>query len=348
MGKDLDMIKRWTLWAVILSLAAAFMLRCNDNGTTKHYKFIGAAEWSPSVGNLLVITKDEYDQTESSGAGCGGDVVITEPRASQFQLFLADTSGAVRRQITNVPPMPADTKIKFSPRGDKILFWESNVVLHIADTSGGLSASDSIGYTADADWSPDGARIVVSGTIPTSAVPRLSIINADGTGFRLLNRSLKTGSVAWSSQNVIAFVYQVSPVAYLATINPDGSNLRTLDSAVVLYNTRWSPDGRMLLYVQADSVSSTVYTLTIATGHKDPVIQFQDNTAILSVRYSPDGTMISYYTSLTSNEFDLYVINTDGSNGRAVSTMSTDGSWSPDSRSLAYVYYNAVYTKAVR
>jgi len=349
MGKDLEMTKSLKTNALLAVLFSLIMLRCGDEGQKKHYKFISAAERSPTAPSLMAISKEEYDIVEGATSGCGGVTEPNSPPTQTFELYLADTSGLILRQLTNNLELSTLAKIRFSPKGDKIMVWDTRVAgIVIVDTLGSTALGDSLTYTADAEWSPDGSKIVCSASTRSNIFTRLATINSDGKGYRRLIDSVQTGSVAWSSQNKIAFVFSAQGKTYLATINPDGSGLRTLDSLSLFYNTRWSPDGATLLYSAKDSSSWTVYRMDILTAHKQPLVQYVDDTRILSLRYSPDGTMISYYVYLNPNQFDLYVIQADGSNARHVASLSTDGSWSSDSRSLTYVYYNNVLTQTVR
>ncbi len=212
-----------------------------------------------------------------------------------------------------------------------------------------MTTVDSASYTSDADWSPDGSFVVCSSAPSSGFIPHLTIATAVGRFVRHLVDTVQTGALAWSSANEIAFTYkQSNDSTYLGLIHPDGSDFHPIDSSGVVYNVDWSSDGGTLLYAVKPGVAAfDLYALTIATGHRGLLAHFQDNTVILSMRYSPDGSRVSYYSYLSPDQYNLYVINADGSNGQHIASLSTDGSWAPDSRHMTYVYYNTVYVKKV-
>ncbi|MBI1806294.1 MAG: PD40 domain-containing protein [Ignavibacteria bacterium] len=221
--------------------------------------------------------------------------------------------------------------------------------LGIIDTSGNITATDSLGYASDADWSPDGSRLICSAIRRTgTGITNLYIVDAaTGRSTRLLSDSIRTGAVSWSQQNTIGFAFASGGTANLAIIDTNGTNLRVLDSTAYFNTIKWSPDGSKVLYTRNFQSTYEVYTLAVSNSQKQLLLHFEDGTQITSLRYSPDGTMISFY-AYQSSTFSLYVMGSDGSNPRSVASQSTDGSWSPDSKSLAYVYYNVVYTKRVQ
>ncbi len=104
MGKDLEM--SWALFRTIISVSviAFFAVRCDKNQTT-HYKYISNSEWSPVSMNSILIAKDEYDVTTSSGCSSSTSP-IEEPVPTAFQLFLTDTVGNIRKQLSTTLKLP--------------------------------------------------------------------------------------------------------------------------------------------------------------------------------------------------------------------------------------------------
>ena len=344
------MKKIWfTKIAIVLALSV-LVFRCGDPGETKHYKFIANAEWSPTISNRLVISKEEFDAVVGKKSGCSNDVEDTPPPAALFELFLADTTGNISKQLTTNLGLAPPFKMKWSPRGDRFLIWGNPYpALGIIDTSGNITGTDSLGYASDADWSPDGSHIVCS-AIRRSGGGTTNLYTVDATtgrSTRLLSDTIRTGAVSWSSQNKIACAFAGSTSAILAIIDTNGSNFLILDSTAYFNTIRWSPDGTKLLFTRNIQSTYDIYVLTISSSLKQLLLGFADGTQIPSLRYSPDGAMISFYTYQSGN-FTLYTMGSDGSTPTSVATQSTDGSWSPDSKSLAYVNNNVVYTKRVQ
>ncbi|MBI4810477.1 MAG: hypothetical protein HY800_03370, partial [Ignavibacteriales bacterium] len=333
---------------VILTLAL-LILQCGDEGETKHYKYIANAEWSPISSQTLIISKDEYDETTGKTSGCGNEVYDVSLKYPSYKIFFTDTAGFTRKQITSkgfVPPF----QLKWSPTGDRFLLWGNSIsTLHIIDTMGNILTTDSLGYIRDADWSPDGSSIVCSAVRQTSIYARLyTVYPTTAHVTQLLADSIHTGAVAWSKQDRIAFAYSSENTSTLVTIAPDGTNLQNHDNGGYFNTIKWSPNGYLLLYSKRMSSSYDAYLLDVSSGATQQILKYSDSTQISSMRFSPDGTMISYYLYYSPDQFYLYVRDLANWITYSIAQQSTDGSWSPDSRSIAYVYYNVVYTKQVR
>lgn len=349
MGNNLEMTLMRVFKYITLCLLGLVMLQCGNDGQTKHYIYITNAEWSSTASNTILIAKDEYDIVEGKTSGCGNEAVVESPRLPQYELFLVDTAGNQMKQLTSSARLSSQAKFKWSPQGNRVLLWDNGYsLLKIIDTAGIVTRFDSVVYVSDAGWSTDGSSIACSAIKGAGASPRLYRINTSAGNVSPLFTSLQTGAVAWSSKNIIAFAAFDSAITRLMTIQPDGNGLQTIDSAVGIYNVRWSPDGNTLVYSRKTQTSTDIVFYQALTDQQQLLLQYTDDTQVISLRYSPDGTMLSYYLYAGTDQFDLYAINIDGSNARPVATLSTDGSWSPDSKSMAYVYYNKVYAKRVQ
>jgi len=334
---------------LLIVLLASLISQCGKEGETKHYKYIASAEWSPISSHTLLISKDEYDETTGKTSGCGNEVYDINLRGPSYKIFLSDTNGSIIRQVTQsgfVPPL----RTKWSPAGDKFILWEDKGSrLWIIDTIGNVKTTDSLVFIRDADWSPDGSSIVCSALRPTSIYPRLYIVSAlTANANQLLPDSIYTGAVAWSKQNRIAFAYSGTNKSIIATINPDGTNLHNYDEGGYFNTITWSPDGNILLYSKRTSSSYDAYLLEISSGDTLKIFGFGDSTNIASMKFSPDGTMISYYLYISPNQFYLYARDISNWITYSIAEGSTDGSWSPDSKSIVYVYYNDIFIKKLR
>ena len=349
MGQNLEMTKAAFTRTFIFVMFALLITQCGNDGETKHLKYIAHAEWSPASNSTIIISKDEHDETTGKTSGCGNDVYV-EPRLPSYDIFLADTSGKIIRQITANKGFTPPFYLRWSPDGSKFLIFGGSIsTLMIVDTTGKITLTDSLGYTRDADWSPDGSMIVCSAVRQTSIIPRLYTVNpTDGQSRQIFHDSIHTGAVSWSAHNKVAFAFSSDTASKLAVIDPDGSNFQLRDSGGFFNTIRWSPDGNKLLYSKRTPTQYDAYILDILSSNSVHILRYEDNTNISSLRFSPDGTMISYYVSNSPDKFYLYVMNVDGTNNRLISNQSTEGSWSPDSKSIVYVYFNAVYTKRVR
>src|SRR6266850_5197520 len=129
-------MSRAHLLPLVLCFTFAFLaVECGSDGETKHYKYIGNAEWSPVSNNTMIISKDEFDVTTGKSSGCANEVVDEIPPPVSYDLFVVDTLGRVIRQLTAGSGLAPTFRIKWSPRGDRFLIWGNPFpALHIVDT----------------------------------------------------------------------------------------------------------------------------------------------------------------------------------------------------------------------
>jgi Tol biopolymer transport system component len=351
MGFDMEKMKFAARLLLLAGFLSVFVIRCGDSGQMQHFIYRAHAEWSPVSMNSILVTKDEFDVLVGQKSGCSSDVSEPAiPPPVNYDLFLVDTTGKITKRLTADLHLNSGVKLRWSPRGDRIaVFGSPSLAFFTIDTNGVVQRSDTLGYVLDADWSPDGSMLVCSGIRKNSLDTRSRLYfenPANGLALPVGNDSTSTGAVAWSSQNVLAYSYSLNGSSVLVTMDTSTANRRTVDSAGFYYVVHWSPDGKTLLYSSTAGTISDVIAYTAATFAKQTVLHYVDNTFILALRYSPDGTTVSSYTGQSSS-YNVYVMNPDGTNQRLAASLSTDASWSPDSKQLVYVYYNAVQRKAV-
>ena len=223
-------------------------------------------------------------------------------------------------------------------------------------------------------WSPDGASVYFIRTVDgvgralsqgvvreyQLTTPSVMRVKTDGSGDPEL---VLSGKVTKSGRTWHAWIRQ--PV-----LSPDGKTLAMVsdrpdpsESDVVLQfydlSTRksrvpklaqtpplghqdpaWRPDGKDLLYVHngrdGPRGAPTIYRWTVATSKGAPVT----GPGYLEPSYSPDGKFIAA-TRTSSFGNDLVIL--DGSNGRELLRLTTDGAswapaWSPAGDSIAFLH----------
>ncbi len=217
--------------------------------------------------------------------------------------------------------------------------------------------------------SPDGRKILFeSSRLRTEAEPlntsHLFLMNADGTGQTFLTRG---SSGTWSADGKkIAFHASASgtgrptkPYPGAATIDND---IFTLNVGDVLKKTAkpknitnspeaidedpdWSPDGKKILFTshlvaddKLDSATAEIYVMN-ANGKGKRARLTNNSEEERAPAWSPDGKRIVYACRKGGTDFEICVMNADGT-GQVQLTDNTLGdltsSWSPDGKKIIF------------
>ncbi|HEY4689096.1 MAG TPA: VWA domain-containing protein, partial [Anaerolineae bacterium] len=194
--------------------------------------------------------------------------------------------------------------------------------------------------------SPDGKRIayVYQGS---GSERRLYVMNSDGSNLMQLPITGNSQIPVWSPDgSQIALQNDSDDWWEVWIVNAGGSNPHRITThSEAAGSPSWSPDGQRLVYlseptafyhdlyiINSDGTGQVLLSSAFATGysHHRPA-------------WSPDGTQIATirYTAGTLGPYDLWVMNSDGSNGKVI-VQAIDNyvvnrlSWSPDGSSLIF------------
>lgn len=181
-------------------------------------------------------------------------------------------------------------------------------------------------------WSPDGKQIAFASEI--SGTVDASIVNLSS---RSITRVPADGSATEWSSDGSRLIWDGLQLA-----NLKGPNFLNVNSAFAINTMIWSPDGTQVALVADKEVASwAIYTIDSAGTKATEVYAASPSWAQPRfITWSPDGKQIAFQQAIEANEAALIVMNSDGSNVRAVSTGTYDGSyalWSPDGQYIAFL-----------
>ena len=134
----------------------------------------------------------------------------------------------------------------------------------------------------------------------------------------------------------------------LLTMNVDGTNRRVLvsnDASATVAYPAFSPDGRTIAYISTLSSAPDTYGIWTVSASGGKVTRLTPPTQdAIYPSWSPDGSRIVYSGGLAgSGEFDLYIMNADGSAPQLLRDCADGCStpvWSPDGSKIIYIAQN--------
>jgi TolB protein len=195
-----------------------------------------------------------------------------------------------------------------------------------------------------ASWSPDGSKIVFSGSYgATPGCQDVFLASLDGTEpTQLTDQQGCNNHPIWSPDgSTIAFMSSRNRSWQLFFMNTDGAAQRAASDGTCIDGPRsWSPDGSSLLFDRTCEldVDSDVYVTTVGGSAVSNLTQ-SDASRDRLPSWSPDGGLIAFSSNRTGDR-EIFVMSSSGSGLRNVTNSpDTDDDmprWSPDGRMLVY------------
>jgi hypothetical protein len=144
--------------------------------------------------------------------------------------------------------------------------------------------------------------------------------------------------VAWSPDGTEMAVVVFAADRSLWVLHPDAPPTELASGSNVL-EPSWSPDGAWIAYSIDRATTSEIHVVH-PDGTGDTIVRSvprAGTSEIFSAKFSPDGTQILFDEGTDSN-FDIFVMDADGSNVRQITHTGVDydPSWSPDGRQIVF------------
>jgi Tol biopolymer transport system component len=221
----------------------------------------------PDGGGLIRLTDGAGNSSDPAYSPDGSLIAFASDRgrypARQGIYVMNADDGSQARRVTSLPPAASlDYAPRFSPEGTRLVFTRevdeasSAAALYVVNLDGSSPRKITPGDLSpgDADWSPDGKRIVFEATDSQSPFGGVWIVGSEGSGLRTVTATVSGvgaqdgfADPVWSPDgSLILSLHGVhsddgSIQGGLATIRPDGTELQYIgDGRGAEHQPDWS------------------------------------------------------------------------------------------------------------
>ena len=184
-------------------------------------------------------------------------------------------------------------------------------------------------------------QFLQDGTLLIAAGDGVRLVNPDGTGLRTLfeRQGIRRANMSPDGRTVV-----LDDDLDIALVNRDGSGFRAIagDPDLFEFAISFTPDGENITFVTIDD-AQRVFGIWIMgpDGRDKRNLLTATDMAFRHPRQSPDGSRISYFSVGKGVRPQIWVMDSDGSDGIALTNPDEDGisrqaSWSHDGETIVY------------
>jgi Tol biopolymer transport system component len=191
------------------------------------------------------------------------------------------------------------------------------------------------------DWSPDGTKIAVAGSVNQTTYS-IFVMNSDGNNIKKLTKTLNVIDCEpnWSPDGTMIAFGRMYPSQNfkreLWLMNADGNNQhwtgKLMDDAA-----EWSPDSKRLIYSTEIEGLHEIYSMTINELVETRLTDLKINSTI-QPSYSPDGNKILFNVNQNNNG-NFFTMNSDGTDVQLLIGLKTPiwkSFYSPDGTLITF------------
>jgi TolB protein len=164
-------------------------------------------------------------------------------------------------------------------------------------------------------WSPDGEKIVYSRYINAEGKYSIWIMNKDGTcNTRITNGTFWANNPGWSPDGNRILFWREASGDNIWVVNIDGTGLTQLTTGSSDYSPAWSPDGEKIAFVKGNADTAEIWVMDPDGSNQVKV----SGSGCFHPDWSPDSKKIVYTRYQDRTDYDIYMMNRDGSGSHAV------------------------------
>jgi len=274
-----------------------------------------------------------------SRTGGGSGDLIAFSIGLERDIFAMNANGGEVRRLTSSDKLEYGGD--WSPDGRRLAFvrrqktqgkYIGTIFVMNADGSGERQLTSNHDYGSP-EWSPDGQRIVLTGTRDGDS--EIFVMDADGGNVTQLTSGGDDRQPTWSADcRRIAFVRSgivglSGSLGEIFVMDADGGNVTQLTSGSVRSeDPKWSPDGQRIVFesMRDRPIPTEIFVMDADGGN---VRQLTNNRVLdLSPVWSPDGKQIAFSRDRSGNgDWLIYVMDADGSNVKSTGQAGSPMSW---------------------